>query len=764
MLAFALLVQSYHWLEAERFEGVRGHYASWQAEKPAPGWHWNGPGVSAEWGQGGESGFNSISCGDKAAAQKRVQVPHAGRHRLWIRHSESAQGPAPIGLRVGQRHFRVGERPTLDPQDEALAYWGWTFVWEGLDLDLAAGPLTLEISCEGTERRIVDALVLTDDLGWQPSGRERPRFAYLDALARWREGAAKIPPGPRFDPDPKWSPPPLVVPWNFKADSFVEDLPPFAVESQIRKPFLEQFRKTPPPIFSSSLIAPVFVLDELPALLAKNSAARRYLESTHKPFFVLINYQQAPWRKKEEVRREVAEARQSLAAQDRGDISGENIGYPWDAPNPKIVGTRAEVLTAYRKAYEAALTKKASELGARPGSPWPPLIAALSSGSSAFVHALAAWGSRTLGLETAAGMPNFAGRIAFVRGAARQYGREFLYYHAPNFGDTATTFTHTQNLAGPGGWFHSRYGLVFGPSIAWYRKALFEEWFAGAAAIYLEQGFDQFFQPGPGPHPVELNPLGRVTDAFLRYAAEHSERGTPVAPVALLLDRAHGWDDSAYIPRAFNIENEASALQPSAADAAITQTLDVLFYPNAIVQGEPATAERQAFVHAMLGDGVDVLVADANAPIDRYRVMVVLAHEIPPPLQKAISDHAAHGATILAARGSGLCERFPCKNVLAPDGSADPEWATAIATAAWAAAPVHVLGDVEWAVNRTRAGYAVLLMNSRGNDKPQQGLTIAPHREQFADVEIQARGATPQKVRVPAGALRIVDVPISAHE
>src|SRR5262249_11074701 len=253
--------------------------------------------------------------------------------------------------------------------------------------------------------------------------------------------------------------------------------------------FLEQFRGKPLPIFSSPLIAPVFVLDQLPVLLAKDAPARKFLETTRKPFFVLINYQQAPWRKKDEVRQAVAEARRALGAQYRGDISGENIGYPWEAPDKALLArlgaanNRNDVLAMFREAYEAALASKLQKLDGS-GSPWPPLIAALSSGSSAFAHALAAWGCQTIGLETAVGMPNFAGRIAFVRGAARQYGRQFLYYHAPNFADTATTFTHAQNFAGPGAWFHTRYGLVFGPSIAWYRKSLVMEWFAGAAEIY----------------------------------------------------------------------------------------------------------------------------------------------------------------------------------------------------------------------------------------------------------------------------------------
>ena len=52
--------------------------------------------------------------------------------------------------------------------------------------------------------------------------------------------------------------------------------------------------------------------------------------------------------------------------------------------------------------------------------------------------------------------------------------------------------------------------------------------------------------------------------------------------------------------------------------------------------------------------------------------------------------------------------------------------AMAVADAVWRSEPVHVLGDIEWAVNRTEHGYWISLMNSRGNDKPQQGLSIAP--------------------------------------
>src|SRR5205823_12209635 len=99
------------------------------------------------------------------------------------------------------------------------------------------------------------------------------------------------------------------------------------------------------------------------------------------------------------------------------------------------------------------------------GSMWNSLMPAQSTSSTYFAHALAEWGVRLLGMETSAAQPKTAMRIAFTRGAARQYGGDFFYYHAPNFGDSATTFTKQQNFAGPDFFFHSHYAPTMGPSL-----------------------------------------------------------------------------------------------------------------------------------------------------------------------------------------------------------------------------------------------------------------------------------------------------------
>ena len=246
------------------------------------------------------------------------------------------------------------------------------------------------------------------------------------------------------------------------------------------------------------------------------------------------------------------------------------------------------------------------------------LIPAQSTSSTSFAHALTDWGVRLLGLETAAVQPMFAMRTAFNRGAARQYGGTFLYYHAPNFGDSATTFTTQQNFAGPGNFFHSRYGATMGPSLSWYRKSYYFYYMSGASAIYLEQGFDQFFKPGPGDHEFQLNPLGRITDEFMRFAEKHADRGTPYTPIAFLLDPAHGWDMTDYPHWPFEVS------QINRSDRALRELFGVAYYPGLVVEGEPATGDRQAFVNGIFGDIFDVLVAnELQSPKARIQSLVI---------------------------------------------------------------------------------------------------------------------------------------------
>ena len=632
----------YLWYEAENMRGfttgklgeplLNPSYLNLSRAK-APGWGMNGPGVSAEWTQGGESEWNSAAASadeTRATLYQDFEIPRSGEYTLWIRYADWARKAESFTVTIAQdgadifrREF--GAKDIVDAHDEVSMYWGWAFTWDSATTTLKKGAarLSLQIEKVAEARRHVDCFLLTNDLAFKPNGRQKPDFAAMHYLRTWstsgktlsslltREHAARTP--------ESWAPPKIagrdfLMPWNIAKEFWpLYDKPaterplyPFNAEP------IEQFVATykgarAVPLFQSKLIVPVIYINHVQELLKENSPFLRYIRETKAPFAILINYGAAQFND--------AEAQAAwqllngeLKDQFLGWISGESVGYVWDsAPAELKVSasmSRRELLEAHRHFYSNALARKWREtFKTETGPMWDKLIPAQSTSSTSFAHALTQWGVDLLGMETAAVMPMTGMRIAFTRGAARQFGGAFLYYHAPNFGDTATTFTNAQNFAGPDHFYHSRYGATMGPSLSWYRKNYYLYYMAGASAIYLEQGFDQFFKPGPGEHPYQLNPLGRITDEFVRFAEKHPDRGAPYTPVAFLLDPAHGFEMTDYPHWPFEVS------QIDRGDRALRELFGVAYYPGLVVEGEPALADRQPFVSGVFGDIFDVLTA-----------------------------------------------------------------------------------------------------------------------------------------------------------
>src|SRR6476661_6949553 len=79
----------YLWLEPEWFDGVTGSFGYWTGEaKPTGTWGVAGPGISAEWTQGGESEWNSMgapAAETRAICGREMVIPRAGTYRVWVR-------------------------------------------------------------------------------------------------------------------------------------------------------------------------------------------------------------------------------------------------------------------------------------------------------------------------------------------------------------------------------------------------------------------------------------------------------------------------------------------------------------------------------------------------------------------------------------------------------------------------------------------------------------------------------------------------------
>jgi len=696
----------YLWYEAENMRGIsrtaqhepqlNPSYLEIPAAK-APGWSISGPGVSAEWSQGGESEWNSVAASaDESSGRifQEVEIPRQGEYHLWVRYADWANRREDFSVRITQSdhellHHDFGAKDIVDPHDDTSMYWGWSFAWDASTATLEKGParVSIEIDKRADARRQVDCFLLTNDLSYVPDGRRKPDFAAMRYLRQWSQKREPLTPlldviTPNQVPV-KWSRPKItgrdfLMPWNIAKEFWSQYDKPGAERSLYpfnAEPIDEYLKsyagKSDVPIFDSKLIVPVVYINDLPELLKDGSPFRRYLAATKTPFAVLINYGAATFATDAEAQAAWRLLEGELHEQFLGWISGESIGFAWsEAPKYLRVDpsmTREQLLAAQRGFYTDALTRKWSgTFKTQTGPMWDKLLPAQSTSSTSFAHALEDWGVRFLGVETSAVQPMTAMRLAFTRGAARQYGGEFFYYHAPNFGDTATTFTKQQNFAGPDNFFHSRYGTTMGPSLSWYRKSYYLYYMSGASAIYLEQGFDQFFKPGPGEHPFQLNPLGRITAEFMRFAEQHPDRGEPYTPIAFLLDPAHGWDMTDYPQWPFGIS------QIGRSDRALRELFGAAYYPGLVREGEPASGERQAYVPGLFGNIFDVLVAArptsvSGAPakrdaalldaIDDYRAVIAGGElDWSGRWGSKLEDYVRHGGTVVinAAQMKGL--------------------------------------------------------------------------------------------------------------
>ena len=683
----------YLWYEAENMRGITATAQNQPVQNPswmrlpaskASGWGINGPGVSAEWTQGGESEWNSVNASadeTRGAISQDIEVPRAGEYKIWVRYADWAKKTEDFTVTIRQNNREVfthefGANDIVDPHDEIEMYWQWAFAWDSAPATLSQGlaRVSIEIRKPAQASRQVDCFVITNDLAYVPQGREKPDFGatrYLREFAKTRPQLAPlIEQSPSAKLPASWARPKIaghdfVMPWNIAKDFWSlyekpqDERPLYPFNAEPIDEFVKAYSgKREVPIFDSKFIVPVVYLNDLPELLKDTSPFRRYLKETRVPFAVLINYGTANFASEADAQAASALLRGELRDQFLGWISGESVGYVWN-DSPKYLRltpemTRTQMLEALRVFYSDALARKwGVTFKGQADAMWEKLIPAQSTSSTAMAHALAKWGVRLLGMESAAVQPMTAMRIAFTRGAARQFGGAFLYYHAPNFGDTATTFTKAQNFAGPDNFFHSRYGATMGPSLSWYRKSYYLYYMSGASAIYLEQGFDQFFKPGPGEHQFQLNPLGRITDEFVRFAEKHPDRGTPYTPIALLLDPAHGWDMTDYPQWVFG----TSPINRT--DRALRELFGAAYYPGLVREGEPASGERQAFVPGVFGNIFDVLVASGSQKdaIDSYRAVVAGGElEWPAEWVTKLEDYIRNGGVVVlnSAQTKGL--------------------------------------------------------------------------------------------------------------
>lgn len=678
----------YVWLEPEWFKGVQGNFAYWPgpaASKPTGSWGVAGPGITPEFSQGGESEWQSMGADaaeTRAACERAVVVPRAGAYRLWVRYVDHREKTEPFTVQVEQNGRPViagelGAQPLVPPNDEYMLYWDFSFGWAPLEGKLEEGPATLRVVIDkpGQAWRQVDAILLTDDLEYTPVGREKPPFAYADSFdlrprgagPAWRGagegfngGAGHKRPqvaGKDFTmwvnvgQDKEW--------WdkqNVDTLTFYDVLMQYGPADDIKEKFLKQFSgRRDLPVMSWPHLLPGFYL-QTPDL-SPGTPLRRWLERTKTPFFILTNYANPAYDDKTGPAT-FAALTGPLAGQFLGYIHGEAIGTGGIGhPNHALGNTRRAHVDAMAAEFRTKQTEAWRTIykTAVPETFRAKSISCLSVDSTALAHLFAHAGNEITGYELDATNSHAPMRVAFERGAARQFGRAWINYASGNFGDACNYFTQDPIVPrGAKGWWHSKYSVTDGVPISWYRQFYYLNYLSGANAIYWEQGLsNQWMLPGPGEHPVTASPFGRATADFQAFTDRLAgDRGEPYTPVAFLLSYGHGYEPVNYAAKMLG------AFPEDDNDRELRGLFDVAWHPAAELASRPITPHAQSLPGGRYGNLFDVLVdrPERVSAINDYPIVwaagdVELGGNITPALQDYLNRGGTLVVNVEAARG-----------------------------------------------------------------------------------------------------------------
>jgi hypothetical protein len=420
----------------------------------------------------------------------------------------------------------------------------------------------------------------------------------------------------------------------------------FCPPADIREPFHKQFAgRKDVPVMSWPGLLPNLYLGGSPDL-SPGSPLREWLERTKTPFSILTNYANPQYTDQNGPPTYQALAG-PLAEQFLGYVFGEAIGTDASFPAKPLGNSRREHIDAFAKQLRQQQTASWSKIYKTTAAAdhFAKGISCLSVDSIALAHLFHESGMKIVGYEEDATNVHVPMRIAFERGAARQYGGGWINYASGNFGDACNYFTQNPVVGrGAQGWFHSKYAVTDGVTAGWYRKLYYLNYLGGASAIFWEQGLgNQYILPGPGTHPVQLSPFGRTTEDFQSFVDRLPDRGEPFAPIAVLLSYGHCYERVNYACKMMNVFLEDGN------DLELRELFNVFWHPAAVLEGQPATPDT-SLPSGRYGNIFDVLVdrpARAGAVLNYPIVWAAGDVELTGPWHAVMDEYLRRGGTLV---------------------------------------------------------------------------------------------------------------------
>ncbi|MCP5519077.1 MAG: hypothetical protein H7A45_17680 [Verrucomicrobiales bacterium] len=351
------------------------------------------------------------------------------------------------------------------------------------------------------------------------------------------------------------------------------------------------------------------------------------------------------------------------------------------------------------------------------------------TGHSHYEAYAAEWGTRCVGLELGENIAFTQSKLAFARGAARQWGLPWSVQVSPWFAGACTTAGPLRGAPG------AVRGLDAGHSLSLYERLWLHAWFAGAAMVTPENSIAIFFEEAASPWTLTSH--GAKAAEVFRFMQDHSP-GVPYTPVAIVLDQFAGYNG--YMGRPWGI------LEPTPGDREIQDLFDHQLFPGSDhihARPDPANPEASYLRPTPYGEMFDVLLSTASGRVLAAYPVVVLAgdHAFAPAFRDAMDAALRQGTRVLlserhqAVLGEALLkwQALGAVEVLAPWTHPAAGRSAAIAgsrlrSLAEALLPLRISGDpVGYQINRLPDGWVVELINNRGVvKKPDEPAAVDP--------------------------------------
>ena len=348
------------------------------------------------------------------------------------------------------------------------------------------------------------------------------------------------------------------------------------------------------------------------------------------------------------------------------------------------------------------------------------------------------WGARCIGLEVGENIAFTQSKLAFARGASRQWQRPWSVQVSPWFSGACTS---SGPLRSEGG---GARGLDAGHSLSFYERMWLHAWFAGAAMVTPENSVAIFFEQAAPPW--KLTSHGRKAAEVFRFTREH-ERGVPWTPVAIVLDHLAGYN--AYMDKPWGI------LEPTAGDREVRDLFDYQIFPGSDhihARPDPSNPEASYLRPTPFGEIFDVVLSTASPELLAKYPVILLAGDIQfdDGFVDTLAGALRQGRQVLMAarHRDALGERFGrlqrLGDIKVLDAWTNPATKRPAAISnehlrrlAATLLPVEISGDaIEYEVNRTSTGWVIELINNRGvikkPDQPAQS-----HPTEIAQVQLK---------------------------